>query len=84
MGEWPKMGVRVKIWGIYIKSGHISLYQISEDVTNAGRTTSKVRATQLLIREPLSFAMCIFKSVFSKVYFIFVYFLVSYGLLESQ
>ena len=68
------MGVRVKIWGIYIKSGHISLYQISEDVTNAGRTTSKVRATQLLIREPLSFAMCIFKSVFVNMYFHKVYF----------
>ena len=63
MGEWP-MGVMSfqKMYGLYGLKHHI--VEISGDVTDAGRdkrtnkqTTSKDRATQLLICEPLSFAI---------------------------
>ena len=65
MGEWSVgqwiVGVICfqKIFGLFGLKHHI--VEISGDVTDAGRTdkqtTSKDRATQLLICEPLSLAM---------------------------
>ena len=65
MGEWSVgqwiVGVISfqKMYGLYGLKHHI--VEISGDVTDAGRTnkqtTSKDRATQLLICEPLSFAI---------------------------
>ena len=70
MGEWSVgqwiVGVMSfqKMYGLYGLKHHI--VEISGDVTDAGRTTnkqtnkqttSKDRATQLLICEPLSFAI---------------------------
>ena len=43
------------MYGLYGLKHHI--VEITGDVTDAGRTTSKDRATQLLICEPLSFAI---------------------------
>ena len=57
MGQWIVGVISFqKMYGLYGLKHHI--VEISGDVTDAdGRTTSKDRATQLLICEPLSFAV---------------------------
>ena len=59
MGQWIVGVISFqKMYGLYGLKHHI--VEISGDVTDAGRgerRTSKDRATQLLICEPLSFAI---------------------------
>ena len=56
MGQWIVGVISFqKIFGLYGLKHHI--VEISGDVTDAGRTTSEDRATQLLIWETLSLAI---------------------------